>query len=72
MRESRKWYLMRQICMALERIAMFTGGIFIGAQDLKGGAILLILSAVVHCIEHEGHFRSVRSLMEEEVEEHAK
>lgn len=72
MRESRKWYLLRQLCMCSERITMFVGGIFIGAQDIGKGLVLLIISGILHSIEHEGHFRSIRSLMGEEVEEHTR
>lgn len=72
MRESRKWYILRQVCTSLERITMFIGGVLIGAEDIIGGAILLTISAFLHCIEHEGHFRSIRCLMGEEVEEHGR
>lgn len=72
MKESRKWYFARQICCIVESITMFIGGVFVGTADYMSAGILLATSIIMHFIEHEVHFRSIRALMGEEVEEHHK
>jgi len=72
MKASRFWWFIRQICMAVERVFMFVGGIYIGTGDISFAGFLLTGSVVLHFIEHEAHFRCVRALTGEEVEEHGR